>query len=194
MSAANTACARPDPGRDPVREAGRDEALAKLFATHHRRLLNFVLGKVRDVDEAVDIAQQAFVEACQAYSSFRGESEMHTWLYGIAMNLVRNHLSRAPRYRFEFETDEALEQCAAPDDDPCDRLSITQCMNKLQLHFDELPPDLQKTLSLVAFDELSYQEAAGELDIPVGTVRSRLFRCRSILREQLGRDGIAVEV
>jgi RNA polymerase sigma factor (sigma-70 family) len=184
----------PSMAKEEESNVGRDEVLTKLFETHQRRLFNFVLGKIRDVDEAVDIAQQAFVEAVQSYSSFRGESEMHTWLYGIAMNLVRNHLSRAPRCRFEFETDEALDQYPGTDDDPCDRLSVTQCMDRLQTHFDTLPTELQKTLTLVAFDELSYQDAAGELHIPVGTVRSRLFRCRTILREQLGRDGIAIDV
>ncbi|MEY4712622.1 MAG: hypothetical protein RIS88_2072 [Pseudomonadota bacterium] len=94
-----------------------DEALFKqLVQAHHQRLYRFVVKHIGWSTDAEDITQQAFVEAAQSFATFKGQSELSTWLYGIAMNLVRNYLSRSPHRRYAFEGEDALAEtsCLRP--------------------------------------------------------------------------------
>lgn len=170
----------------------RNAVLSKLFTEHHNRLFHFVLSRVRSADDSADLVDQAFAEACKAFGTFRGESEMRTWLYGIALNLVRNHVSRSPQRRYEFGGEEVLEELPDGTKDVARCIEGRQVMHRLRAHLAELPAHLRQTLLLVSLDELSYEETASRLGIPVGTVRSRVSRSRAILRQRLGSEGIEV--
>lgn len=164
----------------------RDRLLHALVIEHRARLLRFVQRHIGRYDDANDIAQQAFIAAAQAIDRFRGESELSTWLYGIAMNLVRNYLSRAPHRLYRMEGDEQLaDMASASHDDPSEALSRKQTLATLVESMQELPKSMREVLMLVAVDELSYEEAAALLSVPVGTVRSRLSRARAKLKERL---------
>ncbi|MFD0669028.1 RNA polymerase sigma factor [Ramlibacter sp. MAHUQ-53] len=166
--------------------APADEALfRKLVHDHRQRLYRFVVKHIGWGTDAEDITQQAFVEAAHSYSTFKGESELSTWLYGIAMNLVRNYLSRSPHRRYVFEDDEVLNETSSNRPDPSEQLAQTQSVKALQKALEELPSEMRDVLLLVALDELSYEEAAVMLSIPVGTVRSRVSRARASLRKRL---------
>lgn len=156
-----------------------------LVQQHGERLRRFVARHVGNPSEAEELAQQAFVEAACTYASFRGDSQASTWLYGIALNLVRNHLSRAPSRRYEFDGEDALADHACSRPDPSQQLALTQRMRLLQAELDGLVPEVREVLLLVSLDELSYEQAAAQLDIPVGTVRSRVSRARAQLRQRL---------
>jgi RNA polymerase sigma factor (sigma-70 family) len=169
-----------------ARAHGDAEALFRqLIDDHQQRLYRFVVKHIGWGSDAEDLTQQAFVEAAQGYATFRGASELSTWLYGIAMNLVRNYLSRAPHRRFTFEDDEVLADTSSDNPDPSEQLAQTQMVRALQKELDELPVEMRDVLLLVALDELSYEEAAVMLSIPVGTVRSRVSRARTTLRKRL---------
>jgi RNA polymerase sigma-70 factor (ECF subfamily) len=161
-----------------------------LVREHGQRLHRYVARHIGDCSDAEDLAQQAFVEAATSYGRFRGESQPSTWLYGIAMNLVRNHLSRAPSRRFQFEGEEALDDHASERPDPARQFELTQAMHLLQRELDDLMPEQREVLLMVALDELSYEQAADQLAIPVGTVRSRVSRARSQLRRRLAGAGV----
>lgn len=167
--------------------AGETEALFRqLVADHQQRLYRFIVKHIGWGSDAEDLTQQAFVEAAQGFASFRGASELSTWLYGIAMNLVRNYLSRAPHRRYTFEDEEVLAETRAEQADPSEQLAHTQAVRQLQVALDELPAEMRDVLLLVALDEVSYEEAAVMLSIPVGTVRSRVSRARATLRARMG--------
>ena len=85
---------------------------------HRGRLQSFIERNIGRSSDAEELTQQAFVEAARSIVSFRGESALSTWLYGIAMNLVRNYLSRAPHRRYAFEDDSALESLATEGANP----------------------------------------------------------------------------
>jgi RNA polymerase sigma factor (sigma-70 family) len=169
----------------------QDEALFKqLVRAHQNRLYRFVVKHVGWGSDAEDLTQQAFVEAAQSFTTFKGASELSTWLYGIAMNLVRNYLSRAPHRRYAFEGDDALAETSCTRPDPFEQLSQTEAVRALEKALAELAPEMREVLMLVALDELSYEEAAEMLSIPIGTVRSRVSRARSSLRRQLAADKV----
>ena len=175
-----------------VDEMPDDQLLRDLVREHGSRLQRFIIKHIGNIAEAEDLAQQAFIEAARSYQSFRGESQLSTWLYGIALNLVRNYLSRAPERRYDFVGEEALYDHAASGATPEQALAQAQSMRLLQESLDELPESMRDILLLVGMDDLTYEEASALLSVPVGTVRSRLSRARSALREKLLRKGLTL--
>lgn len=168
-----------------------DEALFKqLVRVHHQRLYRFVVKHIGWSTDAEDLTQQAFVEAAQSYASFKGESELSTWLYGIAMNLVRNYLSRSPHRRYTFEGEDVLAETRCANATPFDQLAHSETVRALEHALSELAPEMRDVLLLVGLDELSYEDAAVMLSIPIGTVRSRVSRARSALRKRMSAQNI----
>jgi RNA polymerase sigma factor (sigma-70 family) len=127
-----------------------------LVREYRQPLYRFVLRSIGNPSDAEDIAQQTFVEAYRAISSFRGESELSTWLYGIAMNLVRNYLNRAPHRVRKFESEEVLDSLQTTDEGPDALLQRLQLMTRLSAEVGFLSEDLRQIFLLVAIDGRSY--------------------------------------
>ena len=180
--ALDTHAAAPGHAPPPLEQA---QLLRDLVRKHQRRLYNFVLRNIGNPSDAEELAQQAFVEAAASLRTFRGESELSSWLYGIAMNLVRNYLSRAPHRRYTIEDESVLETHASQEASPLQRLETDRLLQGLQKELDDLPAEMRDVLLLVAIEDLSYEEAALMLSIPIGTVRSRVSRARDTLRKKL---------
>lgn len=183
----------PMPPMDEQSMAQRDELFQALVQAHGTRLYRFIIKNIGNPGDAQDLAQQAFLEAVRSYSSFKGQSELSTWLYGIAMNLVRNHLSRAPHRRYEFADESVLEEMACEALAPDEEVEQSERMRHLQLALEDLPESMRSILLMVAVDELSYEAAAALLTVPVGTVRSRLSRARAALRVKLQARGVELD-
>ncbi|HJV72282.1 RNA polymerase sigma factor [Ideonella sp.] len=163
-----------------------------LMQQHRTRLVHFVRRQVGDDAEAEDLAQQAFADAARAYAGFRGDSQLSTWLYGIALNLARNHQARSPSRRHRFEDASQLDDMPCGRPDPSEQCELDQLMRRLARELDALSPDMREVLWLVSVDELAYEDAAARLSLPVGTVRSRVSRARSQLRRRFLRSGAAL--
>ena len=183
MTAAAIAFATP-------RAESTETVFRDLLARHRDRLYRFVLRHIGHATEAEELAQQAFAEAARTYVNFRGESQLSTWLYGIAMNLVRNHLSRSPQRLYHFEDDSALDDTAAADADPEQQCAMNQLVRLLERELQDLMPEMRQVLLLVAVDDMSYEDAAELLNVPIGTVRSRVSRARSHLRRRFESGGV----
>jgi RNA polymerase sigma-70 factor (ECF subfamily) len=185
---------RSDPLSDiPLLERDQEILFRDLIDQHQRRLYRFVIKYIDHPDDAADITQQAFVEAARTIASFRGDSKLSTWLFGIAMNMVRNYLSRAPHRIYKFETDEILLSVAGSALDPSEFLEQKQILDLVEVAFSELPEEMSEVLGLVAIDEISYQDAAEILSIPLGTVRSRVSRARAVLRTHFKDAGVTLK-
>lgn len=175
----------------PVDESLLLRRLDRCLTKEYRRsLYYFVLRRVGSPEDAEDLVQQALVEATRHIHRFRGEAEVSTWVYGIALNLARNHLSRSPGRRHIFESDDVLEEREAPNSDPCDLAVQRQTMVWLGESLGKLRDGSLQALMLVAVDGLSYEEAASELGVPVGTIRSRVSRARAEIRQRLNGAGL----
>lgn len=173
----------------PASQHGKEKLFRGLVKEYGASLYYFVLKRVKHPDDAADIAQQALVEAACSLTSYRGEAEISTWVFGIATNLARNHVSRAPQFRHRFENDDVLEECEAPEADPCESLSQRQGLALVTEAMRRMPAEMARALKLVAVEELSYEDAANELNVPVGTVRSRVSRARAAVRQHLRSVG-----
>ena len=176
----------------PPSELNQETLFRELVAQHQKRLYRFVIKYIDHPDDAADITQQAFVEAARTIASFRGDSKLSTWLFGIAMNMVRNYLSRAPHRVWKFETDESLTTVASSWPDPSDCLIQKELLELAEKAFSDLPEEMSEVLGLVAVDEISYQDAADILCIPLGTVRSRVSRARAVLRAHFAEAGVTM--
>ncbi len=168
----------------------RHEAIFRdLLVQHRDRLYRFVLRHIGHAADAEDLAQQAFAEAARQYENFRGESQLSTWLYGIAMNLVRNHLSRSPSRQYRFEDETALDDVAVVAADPEEQCEMAELVKMLEAELQDLMPEMREVLLLVALEDMSYEDAAALLNVPIGTVRSRVSRARSHLRRRMEAAG-----
>ena len=180
---APSTCLDPDAALVTRAASGEAVAFGALMSRHRERVLNLAFSLLGERSDAEDAAQEAFVRAFENLGRFRGESQFATWLYRIAVNvcLARLRASRAPE-TFE-EHAQALESddepCGPLNDDPARQLESRELvMSALQ----KLTPRLRAALVLREMHGLSYDEIALALEIPSGTVRSRLSEARRLFR------------
>ena len=180
-------------------QRGDKRAFELLVMKYQRKLGRLLSRMVRDPGEVEDVTQEAFIKAYRALPNFRGESAFYTWLYRIAINTAKNYLvalgRRAPTTtEFDnedaesFDDAEALRDTATPENELMGR-EVAAAVNKA---VDSLPDDLRTAITLREIEGLSYEEIAGVMNCPIGTVRSRIFRAREAiaveLRPLLGTD------
>ncbi|MFM0305081.1 RNA polymerase sigma factor [Paraburkholderia sediminicola] len=164
----------------------REKLFRDLVEQHGTRLYRFVLRRTGSTYVAEEITQQTFVEAACGMDNYRGDARLSTWLYGIAVNLIRNHLNRCPERRFMFESPDGEE--ATPDAGASVEQVVAgrQAFRMLLTQIDALPQEMREVVLLVGMREMSYEEVSAMLRIPIGTVRSRLSRARAALRHSFG--------
>jgi RNA polymerase sigma-70 factor (ECF subfamily) len=159
--------------------AGRQEAFDGLVARHRDRVFQFARWYARaDRDGAEDIAAEIWIEVFRSSASFRSESSFRTWLYSIARNVCLGWIKRrgaanARLLPLEGEDDAPVE---IPDGEPpvLDALERQEREKIVRAAVESLPPHHRVVLLLREWEGLSYQEIARALDLPLGTVRSRL--------------------
>jgi len=165
---------------------GNQEAFGDLVRKYQDRLYNGMVQVTRNPVEAEDVVQEAFVLAFTKLSSFHGKSAFFTWLYRIAYNVAISRLRRKKPTVSLGSRDES-NQLQLPSDAPPPEHGLQQQEEAKQLMqaMDALSEEHRAILVLREMEELDY-EAIGEiLDLPIGTVRSRLHRARLQLKEQL---------
>jgi RNA polymerase sigma factor (sigma-70 family) len=156
--------------------------LERLVRQHGRRLHNFIRRRVGNTADVDDLVQDTCLEALRCLRRYQGHSRPETWLFGIALNLVRSHYKHA-RTRPVFEEEDAgLDAQAEMAEDPRETIERLQEINRLLHVVEQLPEASASVLTLVFDERLSYEQAASRLQIPVGTVRSRIARARALLR------------
>ena len=175
--------------------AGDTTAYRGLVEKYQGRVYSMVYGMLRNREDARDATQEAFVKAYNSLDRFRLESSFYTWLYRIAMNLSID-LIRKRKRRKQTSFDEAI---AARDDDggiadlhhgdsPTKALERKQLYGRIMEALDTLPEDQRQAVLLRELEGLSYKEISEILDIPEGTVMSRLFYARKKLQKILAED------
>jgi RNA polymerase sigma-70 factor (ECF subfamily) len=156
-----------------------------LALNHHKKLLYFVLHKVRDEDDAQDIVQSTFMEAIKSSHNFRQQSKPETWLTGIAVNLIKNHFHQKKKKPTYYLEDEEMIEYASDEKSPPKALEEKQLMLEINNTFSNMPKEMRNTAEKVLLNNVSYEDAS-KLEIPpipIGTVRSRVARAREMLRK-----------
>lgn len=173
-------------------QRGDKRAFELLVAKYQRKIFRLLSRLIRDPAEIEDVAQEAFIKAYRALPNFRGDSAFYTWLYRIAINTAKNYLvaqgRRAPTTTEteiddaeSFEEGEQLRDVATPDA----VLLSKQVAAAVNRAIEKLPEDLRTAIVLRELEGLSYEEIAESMNCPIGTVRSRIFRAREAIANEL---------
>ncbi len=161
-----------------------------LIQPHQAKLLRVILAVTPCREDAEDCLQEALVKAYRALPSFRGEAAFTTWLYRVALNATRNWLRAEARHTSARFAD-SLEIAAAPSDATPERQVVAnETASSIRAVLAALPDHYREPLVLRYYRNMSYDEIAAVLVVPIGTVRSRLAQARRLLSERLQSLGI----
>lgn len=167
----------------------------ELLNRYESKIFNLILRLVGDYEEAADLTQETFIQAFKALPEFRGESQIYTWLYSIAVNRTKNRLKQLERQ--QRLVPESLDEPIAREDGDLERevpdwtyspeqvLERKELQQVVQREIQNLPEDFREVIVLRDLQGLSYRDIAHILGISVEALKSRLFRARSCLRERL---------
>lgn len=172
-------------------QRGDKRAFDLLVLKYQNKIIQLVYRYVHDSDEAMDVAQEAFIKAFRAIDRFRGDSAFYTWLYRIAINTAKNHLvasaRRPPRTDIDAQDAEQYDSAAGLKEQATpERVLLTEEIRQTVARaIEELPDDLKMAITLREMEGLSYEEIAQTMECPIGTVRSRIFRAREAIDTKL---------
>ena len=166
---------------------GDQDAFAQLVQRYQRLVFNLVYRMLQHYEEATEITQETFLAAWQALPAFRGDARFPTWLYRIAYNCSLKQLELRKRDRalqVALEAEQILEnanneQRANAEIDARDRQAL------IQEQLSHLPAKYRIVLILRHLQDMTYEEMAEILTMPIGTIKTHLFRARNLLKERL---------
>ncbi len=166
---------------------GNARSFALLVDRHKDKAMTFAYRIVGRQEEAEELVQDAFVRAFRSLDGFRGEAKFGTWFISILHNLCLTHIGRRKAREVSLEQLEGgRDQLADADDmDILDKLDQDERLRRLRNGMMRLPVQYREILTLFYVQELSYEEIAGVTGLPLGTVKTHLFRARSSLRNVL---------
>jgi RNA polymerase sigma-70 factor (ECF subfamily) len=170
-------------------------AFGKIVTIYQDRIYNAILRLVGDVEEARELTQEAFTRALVKLDDFRGDSQPYTWLFRIAVNLSISQLRKVQRHRV-FSIDSNGHAGNGQDDDGAGRIasSVPQPLEAMEKRerdqqvlasLGRLDTEYRAVLVMRDIEGFDYQQMASVLDLPLGTLKSRLFRARLALRDEL---------
>ncbi|HAS15018.1 MULTISPECIES: RNA polymerase sigma factor RpoE [Idiomarina] len=172
-------------------QQGDNRAFDLLVKKYQHKVMSLISRYVKQQGDVADVAQEAFIKAYRALPNFRGDSAFYTWLYRIAVNTAKNHLvsqgRKPPASDIDAEDAEFYEGAGALRDSasPERQMLSDEIRDVVLKTIDDLPEDLRRAITLREIEGLGYEEIALEMDCPIGTVRSRIFRAREAIDNQL---------
>lgn len=169
---------------------GDQRAFSLLVVRYQHKVANLVSRYVSP-DDVPDVVQESFVKAWRALGTFRGDSSFYTWLYRIAVNTSKNYLVAEGRRPPSIDVDASeaensdaggvLKEISNPEN-----LMLSEELRQVVFRtIESLPEEFRMAITLRELEGLSYEEIAGIMECPVGTVRSRIFRARETIDEKV---------
>ena len=172
-------------------KSGEKEAYDLLVLKYQQRVINLISRFVKNHSDALDVSQETFIKAYRALPNFRGDSAFYTWLYRMAVNTAKNHLTVQSRKITKSDYDVAeIEQIEGnmsltEQTTPESLLAKDELQETILKTIENLPEDLKSAIMLREIEGLSYEGIAEVMECPVGTVRSRIFRAREMIDSKI---------
>ena len=177
-------------------QAGDSAAFRALFDKYHRRAFAVAMGVVKNEHDALDAVQEAFVKVHKNIHKFQGSSSFYTWLYRIVMNVSIDHVRRASRRKSLDFDERALHEDSevagdgalvphVTDANPGNAALRKELGGAIQAALQELPEHHRAVIVLREIEGMSYEEMAEALEVPKGTIMSRLFHARKKMQAAL---------
>ncbi len=162
--------------------SGDSAAFDELMGAHQDRVFSVCLRMLRDRDAALDATQDVFLTVFRKADRYKAQAAFSTWLYRVTVNTCYDHLRRASRKRTE-----PIPEGIEPEDRSASaELTAAELRPDIELALMVLSPEFRSAVVLVDVGGMSLEQAADTLEVPVGTIKSRVFRARRLLAEQLG--------
>lgn len=168
------------------------KAFDELVSQYERRIYNFAMRLSGNADDAEDIAQETFIRVFNAIQNFRGDSNFSTWVFRIAHNVfldmrkkVKAHPQTSLEESVELDESEVTRQVEDPNPLPDEVAQASELHDILQRAIDALPDYQREMVVLYHTQNKSYEEIAEIMELPIGTVKSRLNRARIALKSLL---------
>ena len=172
--------------------SGRQHRYAELVDRYQSQIVNYVCRMLGNYEDAVDLSQDVFLKAYSALGSYRPQYPFPAWLFRIARNAAIDEIRKrrlstvsldAP---MEFEDGQAGRDVESQGLDPQDSYLGLEFADRISSAIDQLPEKYREPIVLRHAADLSYEEIADALELPIGTVKTRIFRARDALRQSLG--------
>jgi RNA polymerase sigma-70 factor (ECF subfamily) len=165
---------------------GDHDAFNEIMRTHEDRVFSVCLRIMGDREQALDATQETFLTTFRKASQFKGDSALGTWIYRIAVNTCYDQLRKQKRRR----TDPMPDHIEPADYSAEEAVDSAGMRHEIQRALAALPPDFRSAVILADIEGLGLPEVAEVLGVPVGTVKSRVFRGRRILAKELGNRSV----
>jgi len=169
--------------------AGRREAFGLLVERYQHRLYHGLLHVLGSPEDAQDTAQEAFVHAFEKLGSFKGQAAFYSWLFRIALNASISARRKTRRMSASVDSQRDETGIEPPDENPSNEpsyaMTVSDRQRLVQQALSELSEEFRTALVLKEMEGMSYEEIAEVVDVPLGTVRSRIHRARLELRAKL---------
>jgi RNA polymerase sigma-70 factor, ECF subfamily len=173
-------------------QRGDKQAFGLLVEKYQRKLARLLSRFVRDPAEVEDVTQEAFIKAYRALPKFRGDSAFYTWLYRIGINTAKNYLMAAGRRAPTSTGVDSDEAEGLADGEQLRDINTPESLilsreigDTVNATMEGLPEELRTAIQLREIEGMSYEDIAQIMNCPIGTVRSRIFRAREAIAEQL---------
>ena len=172
------------------------DAFAEIVKRWERKIFALCFGMLGREDDARDALQETFIAAYRNIGRFRGEAKVSSWLHRIAVNqrltLMRRAKTRSEEF-FDDDSGEAEKHFVAPSQgSPAKRSEQSERHKIVRQAVLSLPPDLRQVVVMKEFEEMTFQEMSEALDLPLSTVKSRLYTALKQLRSKLERIPIEI--
>ena len=174
-------------------QRGDDSAFEELVRTYEKRVYHLALRMCGNVDDAYEVAQEAFLSAWKGMRFFRGDSSFSTWLYRLTSNAAIDFLRRQRRQGgsdgVSLDDEDTFLEVADPAPSPHQQAERLELRDALAPGLSALSPEHRQVLLLRELQGLTYEEIAAALELDLGTVKSRIARAREKLRKYLVASG-----
>lgn len=169
---------------------GDKKAFEMLVKKYQQPIMNYFSRMVQERELSLDFTQEVFLKAYSALHTYNGQYQFSTWLFRIASNLLIDHWRKKKLSLVSIdasENDEEREPIQLPDHEPSvsQQYELRQLIRQIEEEIKHLPDNLRELFVLRHINDFSYEEIAAIKDLPVGTVKNRVFQAREILRNRL---------
>jgi RNA polymerase sigma-70 factor (ECF subfamily) len=176
--------------------AGEHDAFAEIVRRWERKIFALCFGMLGREDEAKDAAQETFIAAYKNLSRFRGEAKVSSWLHRIAVNQClttkRRSKTRAEEFLDHEDGSDERTFVAAPQHSPGRKAEAQERTNVVRQAVRALPTELREVVVMKEFEEMTFQEISDTLDVPLSTVKSRLYTALKQLKMRLERTPVEI--
>lgn len=175
-------------------KAGKVELFEAIVGRYQRKLINYIYRMINNLEAAMELCQEVFIKVYSSLDKYNPEYKFTTWVHRIASNATIDWMRKKKLETYSIDDGgdkDGLslgDQLSTDDLDPLTNLEMRQLQSRIEEAIDELPFIYKQLIILRHINELSYDEIAEAVDLPLGTVKNRIFRGREILKAKLSGE------